>query len=162
MLSTADFLEKQIAFIDVLQHRQLSLQNENLLIKENGKIVNKMSISKLFCIFIIGDCTFSTILIDALHSYNVSIYALSFTLKPRFLIGDGLQGNYVLREKQYKGTIAFPLAREIIKHKVGNQILLLKSIREKDEELKNAIASCTELYSKILSVESPDSMRGYE
>gem|GEM_PF-6312402 len=35
MLSTADFLEKQIAFVDVLQHRQLSLQNENLLIKEN-------------------------------------------------------------------------------------------------------------------------------
>lgn len=159
MLSTADFLEKQIAFVDIMKQRQLSLQNENLLIKENGKIINKISISKLFCIFIIGDCTFSTRLIDALHAYGVSIYVLSRTLRPNFLIGDGLQGNYLLREKQYKETNSFLLAREIIKHKTGNQILLLKSIRDKDDELKKAIATCTELFSKILTVENPDSLR---
>lgn len=157
-----DYLDKQIAFVDIMQQRQLSLQNENLLIKEKWKIVNKISISKLFCIFIIWDCTFSTRLINALHDWNVSIYLLSYTLKPRFLIWEWLQWNYVLREKQYKQTIAFPLAKEIIKHKICNQILLLKWIREKDDELKKVIATCTELYSKIVAVDNADSLRWYE
>jgi CRISPR/Cas system-associated endonuclease Cas1 len=86
MLSATDYLEKQVAFIDILQHREISLQNENLIVKENGKIVNKMSISKLFCIFIIGECSFSTRLIEALYDWNVSIYFLSYTLKPKFLV----------------------------------------------------------------------------
>lgn len=162
MLSTTDFLEKQIAFVDIVKDRQLSVTNGNLVIKEWSRIVNKIPVSKLFCLFIVGECTFSTRLIDALHSFNVSIFVLSASLKSRFLISDGLEGNYVLREKQYKGEHAFWLARELIKNKVANQIFLMKAVRDKDEALKNAISSCTELYSKLLTVENPDSMRGYE
>jgi len=162
MLSSTDFLEKQIAFVDIVKERHLSLTNGNLIIREGKTIVNKISISKLFCLFIVGNCTFSTRLIEALHNYGVSIYVLTKTLKPNFLIGEGLQGNYVLREKQYQGKINFDLARELIKHKVGNQLLLLKSLRDKDDNLKKAIASCTELFSKVMNATSADSMRGYE
>ncbi len=162
MLSAPDFLEKQIAFIDIMKERQLSLTNGNLLIKEGNMTVNKISISKLFCLFIVGDCTFSTKLINALQDYNVSIYVLWPTLKPKFLIGDGLEGNYVLRGKQYHSMIEFKLARAIIQNKISNQLALLKSLREKDDDLKTAIVSCTDILAKTTETINAGSMRGFE
>lgn len=162
MLSSADFLEKQLAVITCDQHKTLSLRNENILIKENKKIVNQISCSKLFCVFIIGDCTITTRLIDKLMQYQVNVYYLRYSLKPRFLVGTGLEGNYVLRQKQYTDKHNFPLAKQLVKNKIANQLLLLKALRDKDESLKNTIESVKELYQRADTTTTPDSLRGVE
>jgi len=53
MLSAPDFKEKQVLVISSDERKGLSLRNNNVLIKEDEKIVNQISCSKIFCIFII-------------------------------------------------------------------------------------------------------------
>ena len=101
MLSAPDFLEKQIVVITSEQVKDLMLRNDNLLIKEKDKILNQISCFKIFCIFIIGEYTISSKLIDRLAKYQICLFCLGYNLKPKCMIGDALQGNYLLREKQY-------------------------------------------------------------
>lgn len=163
MISTADFLEKQIAIINSDQRKDLFLRNENIVVKQNNKIVNQLSCSKLFCLFIVGDCTISTKLVDKLLSYQVNIYYLKDNLKPRFLLGTALEGNYILRSKQYNPTIDnFTIARQIICNKIANQLILLKELRNKDDKIQQAINIIKDTYSKATQVDNSDSLRGLE
>jgi len=78
------------------------------------------------------------------------------------LIGDALQGNYLLREKQYTQLPELEIAKKIVKNKVKNQLSLLQEIREKSDSFKENILRMKELLSKIEEVESDDSLRGLE
>ena len=50
------------------------------------------------------------------------------------MIGDALQGNYLLREKQYTQLPELEIAKKIVKNKVQNQLSLLQEIREKSDK----------------------------
>jgi len=78
------------------------------------------------------------------------------------MIGDALQGNYLLREKQYTQLPELEIAKKIVKNKVQNQLSLLQEIREKSDSFKENILRIKELLSKIEEVESDDSLRGLE
>lgn len=162
MLSNADFLEKQIVVITADQVKDLSLRNENLLIKEDGKIKNQISCFKIFCIFIIGEYTISSKLIDKLMKYQICVYCLGFNLKPKCMIGSPLQGNYILREKQYNNPLELEIAKKIVQNKTENQLALLQEIREKSDVLKQDIKAIKEIISKVSSVDAEDSLRGLE
>ena len=173
MLSHADFSEKQIVVIVADQVKDLSLRNDNLLIKieetdEDGKktskITDQISCFKIFCIFIIGDCTLTTKLITKLFSYQIGVFVLNKSLRPLFTIASPLAGNYVLRDKQYKSTATQDLliAKHLIKNKVSNQLALLKELRNKDNDLKTAISQIKEIEKKIENADSDDSLRGIE
>ena len=162
MLSAPDFLEKQIVVITSEQVKDLSLRNDNLLIKEDWKIKNQISCFKIFCIFIVGEYTISSKLIDKLMKYQICLYCLGYNLKPKCMIGNSLQGNYILREKQYSNPKELDIAKQIIKNKVENQLFLLQEIREKSDQLKQDIKSIKEILLKIESVTSDDSLRGLE
>ena len=58
--------------------------------------------------------------------------------------------------------IEFKLARAIIQNKISNQLALLKSLREKDDDLKTAIVSCTDILAKTTETINAGSMRGFE
>ena len=162
MLSAPDFLEKQIVVITSEQVKDLMLRNDNLLIKENDKILNQISCFKIFCIFIIGEYTISSKLIDRLAKYQICLFCLGYNLKPKCMIGDALQGNYLLRETQYTQLPELEITKKIVKNKVQNQLSLLQEIREKSDSFKENIFSIKELLSKIEEVESDDSLRGLE
>ncbi len=162
MLSAPDFLEKQIVVITSEQVKDLMLRNDNLLIKENDKILNQISCFKIFCIFIIGEYNISSKLIDRLAKYQICLFCLGYNLKPKCMIGDALQGNYLLREKQYTQLPELEIAKKIVKNKVQNQLSLLQEIREKSDSFKENILRMKELLSKIEEVESDDSLRGLE
>jgi hypothetical protein len=53
MLQFPDFDEKQILFIESFEIKNINFENENLVIKENSEIKNKVSLYKIFAIFII-------------------------------------------------------------------------------------------------------------
>ena len=78
------------------------------------------------------------------------------------MIGDTLQGNYLLREKQYTQLPELEIAKKIVKNKVQNQLSLLQEIREKSDSFKENILRMKEVLFKIEEVESDDSLRGLE
>lgn len=101
MLSTSDFEEKQIVVVSSDRVKDMSFRNDNLLIKKEGKIHNQISCYKIFCIFIVGECTITTKLIAKLLKYQIGLYCFQRNLKPLCQVGGPLEGNYLLREKQY-------------------------------------------------------------
>lgn len=162
MLSAPDFIEKQIVVITSEQIKDLMLRNDNLLIKENDKIKNQISCFKIFCIFVVGEYTISSKLIDRLAKYQICLFCLWYNLKPKCMIWDALQGNYLLREKQYWKLDEIAIAKRIIKNKVENQLSLLQEVREKSDQYKENLLRVKDLLEKIDRVENDDSLRGLE
>lgn len=164
MLSAPDFIEKQIVVITSDQVKNLILRNDNLLIKENDKIVNQISCYKIFCIFIIGNYMISSRLIDRLAEYQICIFCLWYNMKPKCMIWSSLQWNYILRSKQYNSTEEeeLEIAKKIIINKIQNQISLLQEIRGKSDELKTDIKSMKCILNKVSIVVWDDSLRWLE
>lgn len=163
MISRDDMSQKQllVIFADELKH--VSLKNDNIVIKEKDAIRNQMSCSKLLYVCIIGDCTMTTKIIEKLLSYGASVSCLWSNLTQRFSIGTGLEGNYVLRQKQYDmAGWQLITARTIIQNKIANQWLLLQEIRNKSPELKDAIMKIKDIYDKVEQQNNPDSIRWLE
>jgi len=163
MLSRPDFLEKQIVVITAEQLKWLTLKNDNVMVYENKKIINQLSCSKVFCIFIIGDCTITTKLISRLCEYQISVYLFTDSLYPKCIIGSQLEGNYVLREKQYHPAVDnLIFAKQLVKNKITNQWKLLKCIRNKDDACKEAIKQLAQAQITVNTAPTADSLRGVE
>ncbi|PZM86990.1 MAG: hypothetical protein DLD55_03770, partial [candidate division SR1 bacterium] len=162
MLSAPDFLEKQIVVITSDQVKDLMLRNDNLLIKGNDKITNQISCFKIFCIFIVGEYTISSKLIDRLTKYQICLFCLGYNLKPKVMIGNSLQGNYLLRQKQYGELPELQIAQKLIHNKVENQLALLQEIREKSDSFKENLLRIKEILPKIVQTQHDDSLRGLE
>jgi len=92
-----------------------------LVVYENKKIVDQLPCAKIFCVYVIGDCTITTKIIAKLLRYQISVYLLTEFLFPRCVIGSQLEGNYILREKQYKNEDVLSFAKQLVKNKIANQ-----------------------------------------
>lgn len=141
MLTRPDFLEKQIVVIFSHQLRGLRFANENLIVEEDGKIIEQATLHKIFAIFLIGEATISTKLIQELKAFGIVLVLMKRNLELIDVIGDDMNGNILLREKQYSLFHDIPtttlFARTCICNKISNQKALLSKIREKDEVLKD-------------------------
>lgn len=131
MLSLPDFKEKQILFINTMEHEGKSsvrLLNENIVFSKDDKIINRISCHKAFSVFIIGDITLTSKLIQEANDFGVSF----FLLKRNFSLYAGIQaqaeGNYLLRMLQYKldDKSELILAKNLISNKIENQLKLIK------------------------------------
>lgn len=165
MLSWPDFEEKQLVIITSEEYKNLSLKNDNLLITdEEWKIIHQISCYKIFCIFIIGDFTITSKLINTLMEYQIVLYHLNQNCKPKFMIGNSLEGNYVLRQKQYSLSPEneLLLAKQLIKNKGENYLRLLKNIRKKTKEIKSWIVEIEVFLKKIENSSDDKSLRGIE
>ncbi|GHW02338.1 CRISPR-associated endonuclease Cas1 1 [candidate division SR1 bacterium] len=164
MLSRPDFIEKQIVVISSDRIKDLSFRNDNLLIKVDGKIKDQISLFKIFCVFIVGECTLSTRLIREFLTHGIAVFCFQMNLKPLASIGSPLAGNYLLREKQYFSTSEqdLQIAKHIIANKVSNQLFLLQSLRTKGEKEHQIIDQVKEIQKKIKNADTDDSLRGLE
>lgn len=164
MLSRPDFAHKQIVVIGSEQMRWLAIKNDNLVVYEDKQLVDQLPCSKIFCIFIVWECTVSSKLIARLLKYQISIYLFSRSMYPRCVIGSQLAGNYMLRSKQYalSDEQQFAYAQQIVANKIANQGKLLKRVRDKDASWKESISRLAELYRQVATCEAPDSLRWVE
>lgn len=141
MLSRPDFLEKQIVVIYSYQLRWLRFANENLIIEEDGKIIEQTSLHKVFSVFLIWEATISTKLIWELKSFWITLVLLKKNLELIDVIGDDMNGNILLRERQYNlfrdAEKSLNIANACIANKIQNQEILLRKLRSRDEILKN-------------------------
>jgi len=148
MLSLPDFKEKQILFVNSkdAEIEKIKILNDNICLSKNGKIENRISCHKIFALFIVGDCSITSVLVRKCADYGVSI----FLLKDNFLnyarILSQAEGNYLLREKQYllNEDQELAAAKILVANKIANQIYLLEKNDGKEpalwvEGIKNSI-----------------------
>jgi len=156
MLSLPDFKEKQILFVNGADVKgdSLRFKNDNICFLKCERIVNQISCHKIFMIFVIGDCSISTVLIRNCKKYGLSLFLLGKNLAPYAKIISGADGNYLLREKQYKQSDELEIAKKIIANKVGNQRILLGKSDEANKLEKLEI--------KISNVKYADELLGIE
>jgi len=141
MLSRPDFLQKQIVVVFSSQLRGLRFSNENLIIESDGKIIEQATLHKIFAVFLIGEATVSTKLIQKLKSFGIMLVLLRRNMELIDVIGNDLNGNILLREKQYAmfrdPNAASVLARKCVSNKIKNQEMLIKKIRDRNAILRD-------------------------
>lgn len=164
MLQFPDFDEKQILFIESFDTKNISFENENLTIKEWNLIKTKVSMYKIFAIFLIWETTITSVLIRKFQDFGISVVLLKKNLLPYLVIGNETEGNFVLRKKQYEKTEEemLEIAKNIILLKTRNQLNLLKKTRNKDELFKKEIGKAKEIIEKIPQSENYESLLWYE
>jgi CRISPR-associated protein Cas1 len=111
MLSLPDFRQKQIIYIESFKNKKIHFLNQNLIIEEKEmnpktkrekyKITNQIPCGKIFCVFIIGNFTFTNILIQRFIKHGISIFFLNFNFRYYAGFNPKTEGNVLLRKKQY-------------------------------------------------------------
>lgn len=133
MLSEPDFKEKKIILIFSQNGDKLSFKNDNLLILDEEKNVKKqISCYKLFALFVIGGISLTSGIISRSKKFGFSIVLFTAGFKVYSTINFSLEGNTLLRRKQYTNINGDEIAKQIIMNKVLNQCSVLKKMRDKD------------------------------
>jgi len=162
MLSLPDFREKQIIFIESYQLKDISYLNDNLTIKEDGKIIQQVPFHKIFVIFIVGNCTLTSVFIKKSLSFGVMICLMNKNFLVYSIIGGETEGNFLLREKQYLSNNNIVQSKWIMKNKIQNQLNLLKKKRKKSTSGKEGIKQLKILLKKVDKVEYFKELLGLE
>ena len=151
MLTFPDFKEKQIVFINQSVKKKIHFANDNLVLKDSksNQIINRVSCYKIFAIFLVGDISLTSVFLRKSQRYGFSIVFLTRSFGFYGLLGSQTEGNFLLRSKQYAKQADLPLAQQIIKNKIGNQISLLKNIRIKKDIHRENILVLTHYQGQV-------------
>lgn len=155
MLTMPDFREKQIVFFrpEFGKDVRLRIKNQNIALERDGKIVDQVATEKALSVFVLGEISFTSVLLRKCLENGVSVFFLKRNLETYATVGAAAEGNYLLREKQYSLTPerGLVIARHIVKNKIRNQFRLL---RERDSGLTEEVER-----NVISNVESADSLQ---
>lgn len=131
MLTEPDFVEKKIIIAMPQKGDKISFKNDNIIITDiDGKIKFQLTCYKVFAIFIIGGFTMTTGIIEKSRRFGFSIVFFTTTFKVYATINYAMEGNTLLRKKQYETKKTNEIAKAIIINKVRNQRDTLKKLRD--------------------------------
>ncbi len=128
MLSLSDLQNKQVLVIQTEfgVNSKISFWNENLRYECDGKVKLQMSCMRLLAVFILGDISLTTVIIQKCIKYGISIFLLKQNFEINATIAAQAEGNVILRAKQYTYGNTIDLAKVIVNNKIQNQIQMLK------------------------------------
>ena len=122
MLSEPDFIEKKIILIYTKDGDKISFKNDNIIIADtDGTIKLQLSCYRLFAIFIIGGISLTSGIISRSKKFGFSIVLFSASFKVYSTINYALEGNTLLRKKQYTTQNSLNIAKYLIMNKIENQ-----------------------------------------
>lgn len=163
MISKLEFIEKQTLVINSDNTKKIKFRNQNLiLLDEDDKILVQHPCSKIFMVFIIGEFSITSVLIKQARKFGVFFVFLNYNLKPYLSIGTENKGNFLLRQKQYFAKNDLEIAKRIVKNKIANQTLLMKSIRYKTKLEQESIRRIEQLILKIDLIRDYQELLGIE
>lgn len=166
MMQLPDFRQKQIFLLDAstLGDCALSLRNENVLITVDGKTKDKIPIAKLIAIFVIGDFTMTSKLLQKITRAGASVYFLKRNCETYASVSSYAEGNYLLRQQQYAvdDAKALDLAKNIVANKLRNSLALLRGSNINIIAGKTRIAYKRLMVQKINDAKDLASLRGVE
>ena len=158
MLSEPDFVEKKIIIAIPQKGEKISFKNDNIvLLDAESKIKFQLSCYRLFAVFIIGGFNVTTGIIEKSKKFGFSIVLFTTTFKVYSTINFAMEGNTLLRQKQYLTNNHDQIARAIIINKIENQRDFLKKLR--DKSINDGIDN---LNSQINKLNTSSDIDGYE
>jgi CRISPR-associated protein Cas1 len=166
MISSPDFREKQIVFLNTMDFTkpELSFRNENILITSTKGTIDKVPLHRLLAVLIVGETTLTSKLIQKCMTNGASLFLLKRNLTTYATIGAYAEGNYLLRQKQYSTgeEMHLAIAKKIVFQKTRNQLALLRSIDQDIVGINTRKAYKQIMKEKIENVENIASLRGIE
>lgn len=166
MLSHTDLKYRQVILLNTFENSyHLCVSQGNIVIKNHDdKILTKVSRHQAFAIMVIGHCTITSVVIDHCQKNGIALVLLNARLRPILFANNAGEANFLLRQKQYQldDISNLTIAKCLIKHKIYHQTQQLKTIRQKDDELKQAIDKLTDYQTQSQSVTRLDELMGVE
>lgn len=166
MMQLPDFQQKKILFLDAVQITDcgLNLRNENIFITSEGKTKDKIPINRLIAIFIIGDFTITSKLLQKIMKAGVSVYFLKRNFETYAGVSSYAEGNFVLRQKQYAMSPeqSLEISKGIVRNKLRNSLALLRGDGVQKIRNKTRMVYKKEMTQKINSAKDLASLRGIE
>lgn len=166
MISITDFREKQVLFLNTMDFDkpQLSFRNENIVVTSVRGTIDKIPLHRLPAVFIVGETTLTSKLMQKCMSNGASLFMLKRNLATYATIGAYAEGNYLLRQKQYFEIEEkhLAVAKKIVENKLLNQLALLRSIDKNVVGINTRLAYKKIMKEKIEKVDNLASLRGIE
>lgn len=165
MLTHSDIKYRQVVLLNPDELHHLCISQGNIVIKnEDNDILTKLSRQQVLAILIIGNCTLTSVLIDHCQKNSIALIVLNYRLRPILFVSHFSEGNYLVRKRQYLISSDDELwfAQQFVHSKLAGHIALLKSIRKKDDDLKQAIMTLNQYQKQSLGVNSIDELMGIE
>ena len=155
MIDKTDFVKKQIVFYFPSQGDKMSFQNDNIVIKDREKRTKfQVTCYRIFLIFVVGDTTISTGLLSRAKKFGFSLCLMNRNMKMYQFIGARMEGNTLLRKRQYDYE-GMEVGQSIIINKIANQRAALMHLRNKNGLQLEAIEKLEEHIRKLKESE-PD------
>ncbi len=153
MLETPSFVKKQILFAFLNDGDKLTFKNDNIVIRDGeDKIRHQSTCYRLFALFLVGNASITTGLIQRASRFGFSIVLLTPGFKPYQIIGSRHEGNTLLHRVQYAYD-SLDLGRHLLANKLRSQRETLNLQRSKPKSVTEAIRAL-DTYTKQL----PDCM----
>ena len=162
MLNKNDFIEKHIILVYAKEGQKITFLNDNIQIKDaEGQVILKVSCYKIFTLWIVGDTTISSGILQKSVKYAFSIVMFTYSFRPYGTWASPTEGNTLLRQKQYVYA-PIVIAKHIVANKIHNQQALLKKIRKKEKYHKEAIAKLNKHKEESVVCNNLQSLLGIE
>lgn len=163
MLTAPDFDAKKILIIYSNEGEKISFSNDNIVVKDiSGKLKLQYTCYKIFAIYIVGGVSITSGLIEKSKKFGFSIVLMNTNFKVYETLNCKLEGNTLLRSKQYNTTRQLDIAKSIISNKIVNQRYFLSTIRNKSTELKQVIELLDKYITTIYAVKDNYELMGIE
>lgn len=141
MLTLKELKEKRILLIQAERgfENKIKFWNDNLRFYKDGIICNQMSCYNIFAVLIIGDISITSQIFKKCKSYGISVHLLDYRLNEYANILPNLEGNYLLRSKQYEFEKELDFSKTLVFNKIFNQAQLIKFQKADLVVIKNKI-----------------------
>lgn len=164
MITIKDFEEKIILYVDCLENSgsKIRINNENVAIERDEQIINQVSCHRVLAVFIIGDCSLTTVFLKQASKFGISVFLMKRNFETFAPILNGVEGHYLLRMKQYDGKDDFLMSKEIVKNKVANQISLIMENKIVPKEISSDKNYKDNILKKIDEIKEEKELLGIE
>lgn len=162
MITSSDFSKKQIVYVFCTDGEKFCIRNDNFLVlNKEDKVKLQVTCYRLFLINIIGNFTMTNVFIRNAKKfgYFIALYSSSFHLYQ--IIGAEKEGNYLLKERQYKYE-GLELAKIIVKNKILSEYEQIMNVRKKSEIEDKALEQLRGYYYTVDEVMENESLLAYE
>lgn len=131
MLDFPDFYAKKIVLVFPKNGDRMLIKNDNFIVLDiNNNTKIQISCYKIFSIYVVGGFSITTGLIEKSKKFGFSIVFFTVNFKIYETINFKMEGNTLLRKKQYICDKSLAIGKNIIINKIENQKEALKKIRK--------------------------------
>lgn len=164
MFTKKDIEYRSIFLVNCFDEKHLKLRSGELLLQDaEGKTLTKFPFQKILALFVVGNATITTPLIDKCRKYGVFLSVMKTNLRPVFTFGNNAEANFLLREKQYAfNPEDISVAKHLINVKIRNQQRLLRNTRKADTLTQEALSTAETALHLLHAISSYKELMGVE